>query len=700
MYEVVTCITDEHDLRLVLLAAAMCLVGVFTHVHLIRRARESSGATFFAWVGIAAIALGTTVWCTHFIALLAFQTDTPVKLDPVLTLLSLVLPVFGFVVSTGIMAHVRQRVFRIQAGILTGFIVSGLHYTGMEAFRIDGVVEWSRDYIVASVLLAAFFCGLSSIYMFSRRRKYASFVAIILLTCGVVSLHFTGMQAMTITPLAISENHLNDAAFQALSLATALAGLLVISAGAICFFLDNGARRANYAQLLKMANTDPTTGLPNRNAFVETLNSWIAQAEEDNFKVAIVGIDLNRFKEVNDTHGHKAGDAVLSGIGRALTDNIKKDEFIARLGGDEFVGLKCFDNDSELNAFLSKVEKAITTPIRFEELRLSPSGSIGVSVFPLDGVTTDDLTNNADLAMYRAKNSKQATAVRYNPDMDEEVRQKREMMNDLRHALESEQLELHYQIQTTANTRKVQGYEALLRWRHPEVGSIPPSEFIPIAEESGLIVEIGEWVLRKACEEAASWATDAKVAVNLSPLQLMQADLSRIVHEVLIQTKLPPHRLELELTETAIIEDRDRSLHVLRQIKALGVGVALDDFGTGYSSLEILRSFPFDKIKLDRFFLSEIETSHEAKALVRSVMAMSKSLSIPVLAEGVETLEQLEILIEEGCDSVQGFFLGRPERIFIERPRPEADPEPALKEDIVESAPTASSAPQNKKAFG
>ena len=231
---------------------------------------------------------------------------------------------------------------------------------------------------------------------------------------------------------------------------------------------------------------------------------------------------------------------------------------------------------------------------------------------------------------------------------------------ELREALENQQLEVHYQVQMSVSTGKIRGYEALLRWNHPKIGPIPPSEFIPLAEESGLILPLGEWVLTTACAAAKSWEPPYKVAVNLSPVQVGHANLPKLVHEVLLETGLPAARLELELTESTIMKDRARSLHTLRQIRALGVTIALDDFGTGYSSLETLRAFPFDKIKLDRSFMSEIEASSSAKAIIRAVMALSNSLDIPVLAEGIETEGQLSILDREGCHEAQGYLLGRP----------------------------------------
>jgi EAL domain-containing protein (putative c-di-GMP-specific phosphodiesterase class I) len=265
--------------------------------------------------------------------------------------------------------------------------------------------------------------------------------------------------------------------------------------------------------------------------------------------------------------------------------------------------------------------------------------------------------------MYRAKTENALLPCFYDPELDQAVRDRRELAADLAHAIERNELDVHYQVQTKATSGEVTGYEALLRWTHPTRGSVPPSIFIPVAEENGLILALGEWVLRRACADATRWESGTKVAVNVSPRQLAQADLPALVHQVMLETGLPPRRLEIELTETAIMADRDRALHVLRRLKGLGVGVALDDFGTGYSSLATLRSFPFDKIKLDGLFIAELEGNAQSTAIVRAVLALGRSLAIPVLAEGVETAVQLEILLREGCDEIQGFLIGRPQPV-------------------------------------
>jgi predicted signal transduction protein with EAL and GGDEF domain len=298
--------------------------------------------------------------------------------------------------------------------------------------------------------------------------------------------------------------------------------------------------------------------------------------------------------------------------------------------------------------------------VQYQDVMVATSGSIGVAIYPQDGKEHSKLLSNADLALYRAKAEFETRVCYYESEMDEHARQRRAMANDLWQALENDAFTLVYQVQKSVSTGEVTGYEVLLRWVRPGFGPVSPAEFIPVAEECGAINAIGAWVLKTACMEAASWPEPHKIAVNVSGMQLAQVELVDLVKMVLFQSGLAPERLELEVTETAIITDKKRALSILRQIRDLGVSIAIDDFGTGYSSLATLRSFPFDKIKLDRSFMSEVEHSEQSKAIVRAILALGRSLSVPVLAEGVETLEQLNVLRMEGCNEAQGFLLGRP----------------------------------------
>jgi diguanylate cyclase (GGDEF)-like protein len=423
---------------------------------------------------------------------------------------------------------------------------------------------------------------------------------------------------------------------------------------------DITERHRSQRAIAHLARHDGLTGLPNRARFNEAFDWSLAHAQEIRGKLAVVAIDLDHFKEVNDSHGHAAGDMVLKTLATRFNALLREGEVIARLGGDEFAALKVFSNMEGLRDFLVRVEDALTRRVEGEGLTLASSGSIGVAVWPEDGHDLSKLMSNADLAMYRAKAEFDRRICYYERDMDEQARERRDMARDLWVALEQNAFYLAYQVQKSVATDEITGYEVLLRWNRPGHGEVSPADFIPVAEECGAINSIGVWVLKMACLDAASWPEPYKIAVNVSGIQLTQVDLIETVRSTLFMSGLAPHRLELEVTETSIIGDKQRALHILRQIKAMGVSIAIDDFGTGYSSLETLRSFPFDKIKLDRSFMSEVESNEQSKAIVRAILALGRSLSVPVLAEGVETREQLDVLRVEGCTEAQGFLLGRP----------------------------------------
>jgi diguanylate cyclase (GGDEF)-like protein/PAS domain S-box-containing protein len=424
-------------------------------------------------------------------------------------------------------------------------------------------------------------------------------------------------------------------------------------------FEDVTERRRSEAKIAHMARHDALTGLPNRVSFNDHLDLAIAEVRPGE-KVAVIGIDLDRFKEINDLRGHATGDAVLRTLSERMSATLKAGEFAARFGGDEFAAVKSFAHHDDLMDFVGRLEACLFDRMAIDDFEIMPGASMGVALFPDDAGDRDQLVNNADLAMYRAKASITQTVCFYEARMDEAVRTRRALAKELWDGIEQGQFSLYYQVQKAVSTGAITGYEVLLRWNHPERGFVSPAEFIPIAEECGAILPLGEWVLRTACEEAARWFQPYKIAVNLSAVQIGHGNFIGIVTDALDRSGLDPARLELEITETTIIADKERALHLLRQIKALGVTVAIDDFGTGYSSLETLRAFPFDKIKLDRTFMNEIESSPQAKAIIRAILALGRSLEVPVLAEGVETDDQLALLRKEGCDEAQGYLLGRP----------------------------------------
>lgn len=660
---VISCIATEHNLWLVLLAALTCVSGSWVTFGLFRRASDRDGLQKNGWVFLTAVAAGSSVWCTHFIAMLAYQPTAPVTFDPMLTMASLLIVIVGCAYGFTVALIRTSRFAPELGGAAVGFAISAMHYTGMMAYRVDGIIEWNADYVVASIAIAVILGALAIGQAVRKPLPWSGNLALGLFVLAVVGLHFTGMTAVSVTPMLSGAAGTDPDVLEAMAIAVAGVGFIIAATGIASYLIDARSSFESFQRLQHLALNDSLTGLPNRVSLSSYLENELDRAQEETARVAVLGIDLDRFKEINDLRGHGAGDQALKTIARRLSRLLKDGEFIARVGGDEFTAVKRFKDQNDLLDFVSRLETTLFQPIRIDDFETSTGASIGVAIYPVDGDDQGRLISNADLAMYRAKADVTRAVCFYESKMDEASRARRALAQDLRRAIELDQLEPHYQVQTSVPTGEICGYEVLLRWTHPKHGSVPPSEFIPIAEENGLILAIGEWVLRAACRQAASWEKPYKIAVNLSPVQFAHADLSKLVHEVLLETGLSPSRLELEITESTIIADKTRTLHILRQIRALGVTIALDDFGTGYSSLDTLRSFPFDKIKLDRSFMSEVEQSPQAKAIVRAVLTLGKSLDIPVLAEGVETDDQLSILRTEQCDEAQGFFLGRPKPV-------------------------------------
>lgn len=425
---------------------------------------------------------------------------------------------------------------------------------------------------------------------------------------------------------------------------------------------DLRERRAAEETIRYLAEHDGLTGLPNRNALQTRLAAVLERVEVSKESLALLCIDFDQFKEANDLHGHHVGDGILVEMSRRLQATLTAPSFAARLGGDEFMVVQVAGGDqpsaaAELAAHLLEI---LREPVSVGGQWVQVGASIGIALFPHDGRTGEALLANADMALFRAKEDGRGAYRFFKREMDETTRERRAMVRELRDAIVSDELTLHYQPIARTSDGEVCGFEALMRWNHPEKGLVPPNTFIPLAEESGLIVPLGEWALRRACQEAASWARPLNVAVNLSPLQLHQPTLRYLVEGVLAETKLAPGRLELEITESALFQDYERALSNLWALKALGVRIAMDDFGTGFSSLSTLQSFPFDKIKIDKGFVENIDADGRAKVIVRAVVGLGRSLEIPVVAEGVETAGQLEFLRGENCVEVQGYLIGRP----------------------------------------
>ncbi len=725
-----------------------------------------------AWVLLTGLVAGCSVWATHFIAMLSFDTGLKAGFLPLGTLASLLIAglFMGAAFAAAALAHGRAG--KLAGGVLAGLGVGAMHYTGMSAYVTEGVLTWDLPLVASSLALGI---GLAVAAMFvadSGDKRGRLLAATLLLTLAICGLHFTGMGAIVIVPDATIDvpaqllssvmmtlavtlivgliilgglsavliegganaqalrriRRLADAAYEGIVVVRsqrvqdanaafcALAGAEVADLigrrleGDLLSFDDEGAngrregqltprdggapipietfarvleagrgtgeqddlvvlavrdlreRRSAEEKIRYLAEHDGLTGLANRNVMQSRLAQALEQASVSGDSLAVICIDLDHFKEANDLHGHLAGDAILSEVARRLKASVAAPSFAARLGGDEFVVVQIGAGDqptaaAELSARLLDV---LREPVAFADQSLQVGASLGISLYREDGDSGEALLVNADMALYRAKEDGRGNYCFFKREMDETIRERRTLARELRQAISLEELVLHYQPLARAEDGEVCGFEALVRWRHPQRGMVPPMDFIPIAEESGLILPLGEWVLRRACADAAAWDKPLRIAVNLSPVQLNQPNLAAMVHEILMETGLAPRRLELEVTETALFKDYQRALDNLRRLKALGVRIAMDDFGTGFSSLSTLQSFPFDKIKIDKSFVENIHRHDRATAIVRAVLSLGRSLEIPVTAEGVETAEQLEFLRGEACAEVQGYAIGRP----------------------------------------
>jgi diguanylate cyclase (GGDEF)-like protein/PAS domain S-box-containing protein len=768
VYRVYGCIIDQHDVRLVLLAAIICALTAGTTFGIYSRVAHARGALRTMWLLVTGVCAASGIWATHFVAMLAYEDNIPTAYDPSLTAGSLIIAIIATTAGFAVCARGGLRHAAV-GGTIIGLGISFMHFTGMKALIVAGHIEWDWTYVAVAVALGVAL-GVASTVAYEKLSagRAAIVTGAILLTLAICAMHFTAMAAAIVMPdptVMVSTGFSADATM----LALAVAGLvgLVIFAGIIVAVIDHRTQQVNIdqvrelvdaasegilicrdgvivnanrriaemcgqpvgalvgkhvvsdllpglhfgdtdaetgeteaairgpdgritpvevirrpfrsglranevyairdlseryrseAKIAHMARHDPVTDLPNRELLRERLEPALNTRRRDEH-VAVLCLDLSRFRSINDAFGRPAGDVLLRKVARRLLACVRESDTVARIGGDEFVVIQCSPDPWRQAADLAeRVIGVIGAPYVMKGHDVRVATSVGIAVPATESVSADDLIAQAETALHAAKAMGRGNYLFFESEMNARAHERRELERDLRLALQRGELEMHYQPFVDLERMEVCGAEALMRWRHPERGLVTPDRFIPIAEETGLIVEMGAWALRQACTEAAGWHAGVKLAVNLSAAQFNSPRLVETVCQALGDSGLAVDRLELEVTESVLLQDSQPTLAALRRLHDLGIGISMDDFGTGYSSLSYLQKFAFDKIKIDRCFLSNAQPK-EAQAVIRAICGLGEALQLAVMAEGVETLEQLELVRSDGCIAAQGYYFSPP----------------------------------------
>ncbi|HEY1412895.1 MAG TPA: EAL domain-containing protein, partial [Rhodopila sp.] len=717
-------------------------------------------------LGAAILAFATGVWTTHFISILAYTPGVPFAFNVPIVVVSLTLAFAGTALAFMLGPHAETAPGNIMPitlvrGLLLAAGVATMHFVGMQALLMPGVLHYDPALVVAALCAGAFFATIAMWLLAQRSPGTAS----LFLTLAVASTHFIAMGSLTLDPLTGPDLTPPGISKPALAVATTVACLLILvlavvasifdhlhgkslakevrrfrtladatsegivferggrvadvnramcclagsdaatliglrltdlipglappprsaerpcehlvllpdgqtrpvvvlwrddadGSGHVVAIRDLSRQKADESQIERLARFDSLTGLLNPDMFEEHLQKTLAPAGHGPGGVALLRIDLDRFDTVAETLGPRAAEQILVETARRLTSLTRDSDTIARLGRDDFAIIQPFAEQPGAAATLAdRIVSELALPFRVDEHPVTLSASVGIALHGTGEITAADLIKNAALARHQAKQDGHACWRWFEPDMNRRQQMRRSLEHDLLIALRDNEFSLNYQPFVSTRTQNLAGYEALLRWDHPTRGRIPPGEFISLAEECGLIVPIGNWVLATACAEAVTWSNPVTISVNLSPAQFVEPGIVATVADVLRRTGLPAARLELEITEGTLMDDAHNALQILTALKALGVQIAMDDFGTGYSSLSYLRKFPFDKLKIDRSFISDTENEPDAQTIVQAIIAMGRSLRLHITAEGVETPQQLTMLRDQGCTFAQGYLI-------------------------------------------
>jgi len=663
-----------YDSSIVALSVAVAIIASYTALDMAGRVSASDLTPRKSWIWLVAgaVSMGTGIWSMHFIGMLSFHLPIQVAFDLPITLLSMIIAIAASVIA---LIFLRQAQLGMRnliiSTMLMGTGIVAMHYTGMFAMEMSPPIRYNPLLFVASVLIAlvasfaALWISFQLRWKHSRTEILAKLGSAGVMGLAISGMHYTGMAAARFAPgsvcLAVTSGGINSTT---LAIGVGSVSLLIMSFTLIVSALD-----ANFSKSIALlARTDGLTGLANRATFIERLYQAFAAARRGASRFAVLYIDLDHFKDVNDTLGHSAGDLLLISVAGHLKRNCRESDLVARLGGDEFAILQTEVSDvSGATALASKIHGVLGTPYQLGDSKLFLSASIGISLFTDETVGPDEMLAKADLALYRAKEDGRDQYRFHSDDLDQEMRERVILTGDLIQALEKNELELYYQPQVELFTGRITGMEALIRWNHPKRGLLMPADFIPIIEKSDAIVALGQWVLDHACEQMSSWRNagiaPVILAVNLSLGQLRTGDeLIQFVTTTLTKWGLTPKDLELDVTETMLAYATWAYIDVLERLQQLGVMIAIDDFGTQYSSLDYLKHYRVSRLKIPRAMITAAAQQDQRNAAtVRAIIGLARELDIEVMAQGVENEAQRDLLTAApSTTKVQGFYYSAP----------------------------------------
>ncbi|MEN5300875.1 EAL domain-containing protein [Pseudomonas sp. TWI628] len=673
-------LTGSYSSALVLISLCVAILASYTALDLTGRITTAKGRAVHLWMGGGALAMGIGVWSMHFIGMLAFSLPVALGYDIALTAFSLLIAVLSSGFALWLVSQPSLPRLQLAFGaLIMGTGIACMHYTGMAALRMLPGIDYDPTLFGASLAIAVG-ASAAALWIAFRLRQHTPYVrqvrglAAMVMGVAIVGMHYTGMAAANFPEGSFCGALTDGLQGDGLVYLVLITTLAVLAVALLTSVLDARleARTAALAHSLTLANQELTqlalhdtlTGLPNRTLLSDRIEQAIGKVAEQGGCFALMFIDLDGFKPVNDAFGHHVGDLLLKAVAARLRGHLHSQDTLARIGGDEFVLLVELQEPEDAMDVAAKQVNLVSRAFRVAEHDLQLTASLGIVLYPGNGQDQLELLRNADAAMYHAKSAGKNGYSFFDASMNSNARQQLQLLQDLRTALEQGQFRLHYQPKFDAQACTPIGAEALLRWEHPQHGLMLPDRFIGLAEKTGLIIPIGEWVLDEACRQMRQWLeqghSDWRMAVNLSAIQFCHAGLVDSVARALQENGLPANRLTLEITETTAMHDADASLTVLQRLSDMGVDLSIDDFGTGYSSLMYLKRLPANELKIDRGFVRDLEQDSDDAAIVSAIVALGQALGLRIVAEGVETDRQQDFLTRLGCDSLQGYLLGQP----------------------------------------